>query len=92
MPKYKIKKYSLDQAKKLNVTIKPSSNPKKKIDVFKENNKIASVGAKGYKDYPTYLKEDKAVAEDKRRLYKKRHDWNRHVKGTNGFYADKLLW
>jgi len=92
MPKYQIKKYSLDQAKKLNVTIKPSSNPKKKIDVFKENNKIASVGAKGYKDYPTYLKENKAVAEDKRRLYKKRHDWNRHTKGTNGYYADKLLW
>ena len=32
---YKITKYSYQQAKKLNVEIKPSSNKKKKIDVLK---------------------------------------------------------
>jgi hypothetical protein len=41
----------------LGVEVKPSSNPKKKIDVFKDNKKIASVlGANGYGDFPTYFK------------------------------------
>ena len=42
---YKITNYSYNQAKKLNVEIKPSTNKKKKIDVFKDNKKIASIGA-----------------------------------------------
>jgi hypothetical protein len=56
---YDIKKYSFDQAKKLNVIIKPSTRKNKKIDVYdKTNNLIASIGDKKYKDYPTYLKEN----------------------------------
>lgn len=89
---YKITNYSKEQAKKLDVDIKPSSNPKKKIDVYKDGDKIASIGAKGYKDYPTYLKEDKQLAEQKRKAYKARHEKDRNIKGTNGYYADKILW
>jgi len=89
---YKIKTYSYNQAEKLGVEIKPSTNPKKKIDVFKNKEKIASIGAIGYKDYPTYLQEDKKVAEMKRRNYKARHEKDRHIKNTNGYYADKILW
>ena len=89
---YKIKTYSYNQAEKLGVEIKPSTNPKKKIDVFKNNEKIASIGAIGYKDYTTYLQEDKKVAEMKRRNYKARHEKDRHIKNTNGYYADKILW
>ena len=37
---YKITDYSYNQAKKLNVQIKPAQNKKKKIDVFKNNKKI----------------------------------------------------
>ena len=37
--KYRIKKYSYNQAKKLGVVIKPSTNKGKKIDVYK-NEKI----------------------------------------------------
>ena len=70
---YKIKDYSYKQAEKLGVEIKPSSNPKKKIDVYKNGNKIVSIGAMGYKDYPTYLEMgDKKVADEKRN-FKKRH-------------------
>jgi hypothetical protein len=89
---YKIKTYSYNQAEKLGVEIKPSTNPKKKIDVFKNKEKVASIGAIGYKDYPTYLQEDKKVAEMKRRNYKARHEKDRHIKNTNGYYADKILW
>jgi hypothetical protein len=89
---YKITAYSYKRAKELGVTIKHSSNPKKKIDVYKNNVKIASIGAIGYKDYPTYLKEDKELAEKRRINYKKRHDSDRHNVGSNGYYADKILW
>jgi hypothetical protein len=51
-------KYSYDQAEKLNVEIKPSSNKKKKIDVFKNDKKIASIGAIGYLDYPNFIKKN----------------------------------
>jgi len=90
---YEITDYSKQQAKKLGVQIKPSTRKDKKIDVFKNNEKIASIGAKGYKDFPTYKKErGLAFAEERRRLYKIRHDENRRKKGTAGFYADKILW
>jgi predicted Zn-dependent protease len=85
--------YTILQAKKLNVTVKPSTNKNKKLDVFKDNKKIASVGAKGYADYPTYIKtHGKQYADTRRELYKKRHEKDRHKIDSNGYYADKLLW
>ena len=90
---YKITNYSKVQAKKLGVEIKPSSNKEKKIDVFKDNKKIASVGGIGYKDFPTYAQEDGLkYAKERRKLYKIRHNNDRKVKGSPGYYADKLLW
>lgn len=94
---YRIKDYTKKQAKKLGVIVKPSKNKGKKIDVFKKGVKVASVGAKGYKDYPTYLelekkgKVSKGTAFKKRRAYKKRHI-HRGKKHSNAWYADKLLW
>lgn len=89
---YKILPYSYQQAAKLGVQIRPSLSKNKKIDVFKNGMKIASVGALGYGDYPHYLIINKDLAEKKRREYKARHEKDRHVIGSNGFYADKLLW
>jgi len=86
---YQITNYTLKKAKELGVVVKPSTNPKKKIDVFKNGEKITSVGGAGYQDYPNYLKIDKELADKKRKLYKLRHKNN---KGIAGFYADKLLW
>ena len=54
---YEITSYSQEQAKRLGVTIKPSTNKKKKIDVFKDGDKIASIGAMGYGDFGVFLKE-----------------------------------
>ena len=90
---YSITNYTKQQAKKLGVVVKPSSVKGKKIDVFKNGQKIASVGALGYSDYPTYIKtKGKAYADERRRLYKIRHTKDRNVKGSDGYYADKLLW
>ena len=90
---YEITNYTKQKAKELNVKIKPSSNPKKKIDVYKDNKKVASVGAIGYDDYPTYLiKKGKSYADERRKLYKLRHSKDKDKIGTNGYYADKLLW
>lgn len=90
---YNITTYTKQKARELKVKVKPSSNPKKKIDVYKDNKKIASVGAIGYDDYPTYLiQKGKSYADEKRRLYKLRHSKDRKAIGTNGYYADKLLW
>jgi hypothetical protein len=90
---YSITNYTKSQAKKLGVVVKPSSIKGKKIDVFKNDQKIASVGAIGYSDYPTYIKtKGKAYADERRRLYKIRHSKDRNVKGSDGYYADKLLW
>ena len=95
---YKILPYSFRKAKELGVVIKPSSNALKKIDVFKDGKKIASVGARGMKDYPTYMElekkgyYEKGYANKRRKLYKERHEKDRHIKGSNGYYADKILW
>ena len=90
---YKITNYSKEQAKKLNVDIKPSTRKNKKIDVFKNDKKISSIGDIRYDDYPTYIeKKGKQFAEKQRKLYKIRHKNDRNVKGSNGYYADKILW
>jgi hypothetical protein len=91
---YKIKTYSFSQAKKLGVTIKPSVVSGKKIDVYnKKGEKIASIGAIGYGDYPTFMSEEgKEYAERRRKAYKQRHEKDRHVVGSAGYYADKILW
>jgi len=90
---YKIKRHTFIQAKKLGVQVKPSKTKGKKIDVFKNGKKVASVGATGYNDYPTYIqKKGKKFADERRRLYKIRHKGNRKKRGSAGYYADKLLW
>lgn len=90
---YTITAYTRKKARKLGVTVKRSQNPAKKLDVFKNGKKIASVGATGYGDYPTFMRtEGKQSANSHRKRYKIRHEKDRHRKGSAGFYADQLLW
>ena len=90
---YKITNYTYKQARKFGVKVKPSKNKTKKIDIYKNGDKIASVGANGMNDYPTYIQKMGAkYAKSRRRLYKMRHEKDRHVKWSNGWFADKLLW
>ena len=90
---YNITAYTYKKANKLGVTVKKSTNRMKKIDVFKNGEKIASVGANGMNEYPTYInKRGIKYANTRRRLYKIRHETDRHKKWSNGWLADKLLW
>ena len=90
---YKIKNYSYEQAKRLNVEIKPSTVKNKKIDVFKNDKKISSIGDIRYDDYPTYIeKKGLNYAKKRRDLYKIRHKNDMKVKGSPGFFASAILW
>lgn len=89
---YRIKSYSKKRAAELGVTIKPSTRLGKKIDVFKNGKKIASIGAKGYNDYPTFKeKYGKKFADERKKAYLARHKKN-IIKNTPGYYAAKILW
>jgi hypothetical protein len=90
---YVITEYSKQQAKKLGVELRPSSNPKKKIDVYKDGKKVASIGASNFGDYGTFLKtKGKAHADERRRLYRLRHNGEQNKIGSNGYYSWFLLW
>lgn len=94
---YIITQYTRRKARQYGVTVKKSSNLKKKLDVYKRVKgsikKVASIGATGYGDYPTFIRKKGITSANKhRRRYKIRHEKNRHRIGTPGYYADKLLW
>lgn len=92
---YKILQRTLDRAAELGVTVKPSTNNKKKIDVFKNGEMVAQIGARRSYDFPTYLEMEKrgevpkGYAEERRRLFYKRHKYD---KTPNQFYSQRLLW
>lgn len=92
MSSYVVTQRTKDQAKRLGVVVRPSANPRKKVDVYRDSRRVATVGQAGAKDYPMYLKESKTLAEERRRLYKVRHEKYRHKEGTPAWYADRLLW
>jgi hypothetical protein len=89
---YEIKEYSKIKAKQLGVQIKPSTRKDKKIDVFKNNEKVASIGAKNYGDYGTYLKtKGKTYADGKRKGYLARTKWC-DKEGSSCRLTRELLW
>ena len=91
---YSIKPRQKLAAKRIGVSIKPSTDPKKKVDVFdKDNKKLASIGAIEYSDYATYIKTNGLeYADNRKRLYKIRHAKTRKVVGSKSYYADQILW
>jgi len=91
---YTILPYSFRQAKRLGVVIQPSHYKKYKIDVFtKEGEYIASIGASGFSDYPHYIQErGQEYADNRRRLYKIRHQKDRSKIGSRGWFSDNIFW
>ena len=95
---YRIKDRQREAAKRIGVTIRPSSDPSKKIDVYKDGFFVARIGAAGYDDYASILqKEYKArlppgEAQKRSQLYAVRHAQDRINKGTPGYYAYEILW
>jgi hypothetical protein len=100
---YVIQPYSklrLDELnKKLNtnaISIKPSKNKTKKIDIFINNKKIASVGAINMLDYPTHIKESGLEFANKRqKAFYNRFTKIPNIKNgkiTNMFWSRYFLW
>jgi hypothetical protein len=73
-------------AKKLGVEVKPSTVKNKKLDVFKGDKKVASIGDIRYSDYLQH------GDDARKKRYKERHEKDRKVVGSAGYYADKILW
>ena len=67
---------------------------KYKIDIFtKEGEYIASIGASGFSDYPHYIQErGQEYADNRRRLYKIRHQKDRSKIGSRGWFSDQIFW
>jgi len=87
--KYIITEYTKQRARESGYTVKISKIASKKIDVYRGNERIASIGAHGMSDYPTYLKtRGKTYADERRRLYFMRHKGNT----LNEQLAKLLLW
>ena len=91
---YQITQYSYDRAKQLGVRIEPSQRPDKKIDVYAPSGHyITSIGSIGYDDYGSYYqKNGPEYADERRRLYKIRHNKTRHIVGSKSWFADNILW
>ena len=90
---YQIKPAQRARAKAIGVTIKPSNNKGKKLDVFKNDKKVASIGALGMSDYETYRKtKGDKYANKRRKAYKSRHQKTRTKVGSPSYYSDKILW
>jgi len=73
-------------ADKIGVTVKPSTVKNKKLDVFKDGKKIASIGDIRYEDF--------LIHNDQKRKdnYLKRHEKTRTKVGSPSYYAWKILW
>jgi len=90
---YNILPYTYRQARRIGVEVRPSKRADKKIDVFRGGEYLSSVGAKGYPDFPHYIRSHgKEYANERRSLYKKRHAPHRLKKGTPSYFASELLW
>jgi hypothetical protein len=88
---YEIKNYSFKKAEELSLNIKPSTRKNKKIDVYKQNDYLFSIGSIKNFDYPTYvIEKGKAYAEERKRLYHIRH--KKDLKHFKGFVAMYILW
>lgn len=95
---YRIKTRQREAAKRIGVTIRPSSDSSKKLDVFKNGFLVARIGDINYPDYATYLQQEaqgkipQGTAEKRKALYRIRHASNYVIVGTPGYYAHKILW
>lgn len=91
--RYHILPYTYKRAKELGVKVEQSDKPKYKLRVTTKQGRVVYCGARGYNDFPTYIKNcGMPYARTRRRLYRIRHKKDRGVAGTAGYYADRLLW
>ena len=93
MSNYKITPYTFNKAKELGLTVKVSKFPLKKLDVYKDNVYLSSIGDSKYMDYPNYIIVYGQIhANERKRLYVNRHKKNSDVKYSKQWLALNLLW
>ena len=100
--RYVIKQYSYDRVKELNeklgseiYSIKKSKKLLKKIDIYRYDIIIASIGAQGYLDYPSYIETmGQKYADRRRKLYYARHTQPDIIDGkvSNEWFSKFILW
>ena len=89
---YEIKQYSFKKAEELGLQIRSSTRKGKKIDVYKDDDYLFSIGSIKNFDYPTYvIEKGKAYAEERKRLYHLRHK-KTSKKHFKSFVAMYILW
>jgi hypothetical protein len=90
---YQITSRQRANAKRLGVKIKPSTVKGKKLDVFKGDKKVASIGALGMMDFDRWkAKEGIEKAKARQKAFKSRFQKQRTKVGTPAYYADQILW
>jgi hypothetical protein len=85
----------IDETKPPTLTVKiPQWSGVWKPEIYDEDGiYMTQVGARGYKDYWSYLREDGNVIANKRRLaYMKRHHKELVKTGSRGWLVGKILW
>lgn len=88
---YSITQHTKRQARRIGVEVRPSKRPGKKIDVFRDGEKVASIGYKGMGDFGTYIESKGEVfAKERRRLYHLRHKDG--PIDSPAFLSKRLLW
>jgi len=73
-------------AKKIGVEVKASTRKGKKLDVFKDDKKVASIGDITMSDYLQHKD------EKRRQSYLSRHQKTRVKVGSPSYYSWKILW
>ena len=73
-------------ARKIGVTVKPSTRKGKKIDVFRGEKKLASIGDASMADFTKHRD------EQRRKNFKSRFQKQRVKVGTPAYFSDRLLW
>jgi len=73
-------------ARKIGVTVKPSTRKGKKIDVFRKDKKVASIGDASMADFTKHRD------EQRRKNFKSRFQKQRTKVGTPAYFSDQLLW
>lgn len=94
---YKIQQYTFNKAKIHGLTVYPSTNGINKLDVYKDNKFIHSIGSYKMSDYPTYLEYEKrglvpkGYANFRRQKYYQRHKKN-YGYLSKDWLSKVLLW
>jgi hypothetical protein len=91
---YNITPYTYKQAKRLELQVFASDNPKYKLEIYdKDGTFLYYGGDSNYNDYPHYIQSHGKEYADKRRLlYHKRHAKEIEKVGSRGWAIANLLW